>query len=232
MNKGHTEINGKFYQESNVVMLPTEKASIGSLMKCIKKMPLDDATEVGIITLNKNWRVAETGGNEYWQPQNLHFLCDEEIKEGDYHYNSDNNTIAQAKISLGIKAPKVIATTDSELWTKTPIDGAEGHFLNKPLPRPSNSFIDKFLSEYNANRKIERVLVEMNREFEYEASAGKSYSFSLKVAPDNTTVIKPVVINKLEQLAVLLEKAGVRKYLNINGFGYSQIERDIVQLFE
>lgn len=35
---------------------------------------------------------------------------------------------------------------------------------------------------------------------------------------------------KLEQLANLLKEKGLRRYLNINGFGYSQIERDIVDL--
>lgn len=37
---------------------------------------------------------------------------------------------------------------------------------------------------------------------------------------------------KLKELADLLEKHGLRKHLNINGFGYSQIERDIVSLFK
>lgn len=227
MKQDLIEVNNKFYQKCDCILLPTEKATWPN---CIWL-----GRTSGRLRLDKSYNDKPKSIppiDNSMLPQHLYFFSDEEIKEGDYHYNSDNNTIAQAKISLGIKAPKVIATTDSELWTKTPIDGAEGHFLNKPLPRPSNSFIDKFLSEYNAGRKIEKVLVEMNREFEYEASAGKSYSFSVKVAPDNTITIKPLVMSKLEQLALLLEKAGVRKYLNINSFGYSQIERDIVQLFE
>jgi hypothetical protein len=36
--------------------------------------------------------------------------------------------------------------------------------------------------------------------------------------------------NKLEQLANLLRKRGIRKYTCINDMGYSQIERDIVSL--
>ena len=36
---------------------------------------------------------------------------------------------------------------------------------------------------------------------------------------------------KLEKLAEFLESRGVRKYLNVNDCGYSQIERDIVALF-
>lgn len=35
----------------------------------------------------------------------------------------------------------------------------------------------------------------------------------------------------LRKLAELLEARGLRKHLNINGFGYSQIERDIVSIF-
>lgn len=182
--------------------------------------------------------------------ENIYITSDEEIKDGDWvivankHIRQVKEVQSNQYLVVGVNnaifkdvCKKIIATTDSELGEHDSLTISQGRFNNtyptfKPLPRPSNSFIDKFLSEYNAGRKIEKVLVEMNREFEYEASAGKSYSFSLKVAPDNTIVIKPVVINKLEQLAVLLEKAGVRKYLNINSFGYSQIERDIVQLFE
>ena len=35
----------------------------------------------------------------------------------------------------------------------------------------------------------------------------------------------------LQKLAELLETRGLRKYLNINNWGYSQIERDIVSIF-
>lgn len=37
---------------------------------------------------------------------------------------------------------------------------------------------------------------------------------------------------KLQKLVNLLEKAGVRKHTCINNFGYSQLERDIVDLFQ
>lgn len=42
--------------------------------------------------------------------------------------------------------------------------------------------------------------------------------------------VKEADENNLQKLADLLESRGVRKYLNINNFGYSQIERDIVEL--
>ena len=35
----------------------------------------------------------------------------------------------------------------------------------------------------------------------------------------------------LQKLAELLEARGLRKHLNISGFGHSQIERDIVSIF-
>lgn len=36
---------------------------------------------------------------------------------------------------------------------------------------------------------------------------------------------------QLEKLANLLTSHDIRKHLNINGMGYSQVERDIVRLF-
>ena len=55
---------------------------------------------------------------------------------------------------------------------------------------------------------------------------------------DNTVIISPaktlnsveVEEEKLKVLVSVLEKAGIRKYTCINKFGYSQIERDIVDL--
>jgi hypothetical protein len=42
---------------------------------------------------------------------------------------------------------------------------------------------------------------------------------------------RPTEEQQLEKLADLLTSHDVRKHLNINGFGYSQVERDIVKLF-
>lgn len=44
----------------------------------------------------------------------------------------------------------------------------------------------------------------------------------IRLIPESENIIK------LKLLSKLLEDAGVRKYTCINGFGYSQLERDIV----
>ena len=53
----------------------------------------------------------------------------------------------------------------------------------------------------------------------------------LKTNSDNTVNVF-LIDEKLQKLVNLLEKAGVRKYTCINNFGYSQLERDIVDLFQ
>ena len=87
---------------------------------------------------------------------------------------------------------KIIATTD-----KLPLETYQGHFndvdCTRYLPQPSQSFIEKYLEEYNKGNKIVDILVE------YESigrmkSSGKETSIIdiLKVSKDNTINIKPL----------------------------------------
>jgi len=94
--------------------------------------------------------------------QHLYIISDEEIKESDYVYenNLNNNHIYQVykrNDELGIfrfqnvwiklnksGCKKVIATTDKSL----------------NLPEPSQSFIQKYISEYNKGNIITEILVE------------------------------------------------------------------------
>ena len=220
MKQGCTEIDGKFYQECDIVMLPTKEAS-----------KLYDL--YGKLNISLHGDIYQNDGDKV--PQHLYFLSDEETRsEICWHYNHILKTISN-EVSTGYK--KIIATTDSNLnLDKRYKDGGEIVYL---LPRPSNSFIDKFVSEWNKGNKIEKVLVEMFDDGE-EEWMGDDYihygepfwnsHYNLKIAPDNTITIKSVEVSKFEQLAQLLRDRGVRKYLNINNFGYSLVERDIVEL--
>lgn len=72
MNKGLIQVDGKFYKECKVVMLPTEKAINGCIL----------ADQV----MNK-LRVNIKGGDYQYSPKNfipqhLYIISDEEIKKG------------------------------------------------------------------------------------------------------------------------------------------------------
>lgn len=127
------------------------------------------------------------------QPQHLYFLSDDEIKESDYiciqgEYDIDIITKAdEAFFDTGLEAKKIIASTN-EL--------SDGTGLGiRLLPRPSNSFIQKYVEEYNKGSIITEVMVE------YELSdLGKDFIanqfganiLKLKTKPDNTIIISAV----------------------------------------
>jgi hypothetical protein len=86
-------------------------------------------------------------GHLDFQPQLLYFTTDEEIKEGDWGYDTVDNAIFQMNNQKGIdlagdKVRKIVATTD----TKLKIGGGTGKRedgISIPLPQPSQAFIKK-----------------------------------------------------------------------------------------
>lgn len=103
-------------RKCQVIMLPTEKAIVGTIMKCLQLSPLHDYSidkKVGQLTLNKNSMIYSK--NDFWQPQHLYILSDEKIKESDYWFDGTQvrNDYSLHKID-GFDR-KVIATTDSTL---------------------------------------------------------------------------------------------------------------------
>lgn len=98
--------------------------------------------------------------------QFLYICSNEEIKEYDYYCYSKDKQVHQ---HLGVKSlygydselcSKIIATTNKELWLKIPIEGQEGHFVNKPLSSIPQSFIQKYVELYNKGKKTEKCMVE------------------------------------------------------------------------
>lgn len=173
------------YEKCKVVMLPTEKATIGTIMKYIQIAPFHDSEidgHLGTLVQNKNRNV--TKSNNYWQAQHLYILSDEEIKEKFEGYCIDDEGFIRNGMSdlhtLSL-SKKIIASTDQSLG----------------LPRPSDSFIKKYCELGG----IDEVLVEYEDKGkwghkQYEdgtIDANVYYSdYKLKVTPDNTIKIKPV----------------------------------------
>ena len=131
-------------------------------------------------------------------PQHLYTTSDDEIKEGDW-YIDDTSTVRQSFTSdkdywsVRTDYKKIITTTDSSL--KIEIFGL-GETAMCSLPEPSQSFIQKYVEEYNKGNIITDVLVECEEYAvgSYGMSDGEpTMDIRLKVNPkDNTITIKKV----------------------------------------
>ena len=190
------------FKKSMVDMLPTnEKANnkyfSNELLLCVNKETKN------VLKFGNNSPFDILGG--YFKPQHLYFLSDEEIKEGDWYifnwagekdiqkfskeqYNDRENH----KHLYNNACKKIIATTDKSLVEKVLAKRDEIGDLYKQfyLPQPSQSFLEKFVEEYNKGNQIKEVMVE------YEGMLDDNNvlawgSNKLKVNPkDNTITIR------------------------------------------
>lgn len=162
------EINGTFYKECRVVMLPAEKANIISCNS--KRLLVFDKSTVSI------------GGytsDEIFTPQHLYIISpDEEIKEGDW-YAVELFDVTSASTGIHLEqcksiddvwvnkpdvdkirhignCKKIIATTDKELhaikFRDTKLE-APSKYL-KGIAVIPQLFIDGYISEYNKGNII------------------------------------------------------------------------------
>ena len=166
-------------KSAQVVMLPTnEKAEIGFLTQKGKERG-------HLVHFDRPMPNILDSEN-----QHLYFLSDEEIKEGDYVIEDIGGVVYGPidRESIVENPKKIIATTDTSLRLTEIVkedDSIEFPYITS-LPQPSQSFIQKFVEEYNKGNVITEVLVE------YEVDDGymevKSY---LKVnSKDNTITIR------------------------------------------
>lgn len=142
-------------------------------------------------------------------PQHLYITSDEEIKEGDWCYNSKRKSIELGKYMIGtnefIFCKKIIATTDISL--QYAIDKSPYNMEIYGLPHLSQQFIEDYIKEYNKGNVITDVEVEYEKiinpiwesyfEFiDYCMKNGYNEQWyskeKLKVNPDNTINIKSI----------------------------------------
>ena len=171
---------------------------------------------------------------ESWKAyQHLYTTSDNEIKEGDWCYNEKRKTIIQGKFMIKtcelVFCKKIIATTDSSL--------IEGVRWNKefPLPQPSQSFIQKYVEEYNKGNIITDVMVEYDdtmgycdkcSAYQYSSYLGCNYNgicdgrvipdIKLKVSKDNTITIRRVKDSWSRDEVIILIKAAWEQANNNN----------------
>lgn len=164
------------FKKCKVVMLPTNEKANG----------------MGIIVLNKQFNSLGLGyGNNIDNQQHLYIISDEEIKKGNWCINDNHDTLYQSdwNVNETTNWSKVIATTDISLI----FNHKEFPVTVPLLPSPSQSFIDKYISEYNKGNIIIDVMVEYEDRLHYENTIYKdSNKLELKVSKDNTITIKRI----------------------------------------
>ena len=181
------QIDGKYYIDAKVVMLPTEKATIGTIMKCIQLSELHNSSidkGIGELTLNVNKFVIAS--NEYWEAQHLYIISDEEIKLDDW-YIDDTNKVRQSVTddkeywNSRKDYKKVIASTDTSL--------NHSIIVAKPysiIAQPSPEFIQAYIKAYNKGKFITEVMVEIYITNETDGDKFLNY----KVEKSNCIIIK------------------------------------------
>lgn len=137
----------------------------------------------------------------------LYILSSDEIKEGDW-YIDDTNTIRQSITSdkeywsVRKDYKKIIASTNTSLsgiFVEKELEDGQ-NFLDKiKLPQPSQSFIEKYISEYNKGNIITDIMVEYEEyatETTYTLGIDSSIPlFRPKISKDNTITISRVEVN-------------------------------------
>ena len=141
------EIDGRYYQECEVVMIATDNKTN------ITKIYLDADKTKSVLGANK------PVNDNYKEYINLYITSNEEIKEGDWYYSETFKSVDKAiALPLAIKdSKKIIATTDETLHLTFNNGKTDLKFV---LPKPSDSFISKYIEEYNKGNIISDVLVE------------------------------------------------------------------------
>ncbi len=206
------------YKQHDLVMLPTnEKATVGSIVT----RPSDSKMAiVNVLTKDDPQPCVH---------QHLYIISDEEIKEGDWVYNTVTDDLIQVHLITdkmsdyeGIKmlvvkgqhfhhhysnCKKIIATTDKSLTINiTRILG-----VTRELPQIPQSFIEYFVSEYNKGNIISKVMVECEEILGDEGIIKVAFNepdFKLKINPkDNTIIIRKVKDNwNREEVIELFKK--------------------------
>ena len=205
------EINGKHYQECEVVILSTK----------------DNHSQLEIDNLSINKLSFELKQYTCKNPQHLYIVSNEKIKEGDYFLTDIRNHISEnnsnpiwklkqcSKIDngwifninnfgLGYNpnwCKKIIATTDSSLLI-TPYEwkAEDVNKIRTKYPQPPESFIAKFIKSYNEGNPITKVLVEYIIGQGFENGKTQSIKEYLKVGKSNEiTIIKSKIWTKEEK---------------------------------
>lgn len=167
------EIDGRYYQECEVVMLAIDKRS------CL------------FINKRSNQLQYYFKGNapNNAKHQHLYFISNEKIKEGDYYYN-DLFNMADQLIKGGLVTDDLIQTLNNNKHNRKIIATTD---ISLGLLQPSKSFIQAYIKSYNEGKPITKVLVEM--EGIGRMKSGGEFTpitYKLKINSNNEITIKKI----------------------------------------
>jgi len=169
------------FKQCKVVMLSSNQKSNLILIGDWKRLHRDEHDNITELSKDESF-------------QHLYVVSDEEIKEGDWVINSNTNSIAQYTGHGSMEWwKKIIATTDDLLiFHIIPIKGIIEEI--KSLPKLPQSFIDKYISEYNESNVITDVMVEYESFCRTKLDGSKidCGDIRLKINPDNTINIQQI----------------------------------------
>jgi hypothetical protein len=140
-------------KEANVVMLATGGKS---------RLSINTAGPL-------HYSDVELNSSANFTSQHLYFTTDEEIKQDDWCING-NNRVVKYDQSVRDKevCKKIVATTNPELHTKSTkskINDTEYETFvgERDIPKIPDTFITKFVEEWNKGNKIEKVRLEYGK---------------------------------------------------------------------
>lgn len=176
----------------------------------------------------------------------LYILSDDKVKNGDYVCPVNYQgvwTFQKAPCPLPYwgnskECQKVIATTDFSLKQFIPHMDCNGQgcddCLNRLLPQPSQSFVDKYVAEYNKGNVITEVMVEYDELPNLWDEKKEFGECKLKVNPkDNTITIKKIkdswTRDEVANLIRIFRSELLAEVLtgNVSGFTENWIENNL-----
>lgn len=205
------------FKRAKVVMLPTDKKAENCLIERFNRL-----------SFHKGYFTQEYLQYNQAKAFHLYFFSDDKIENSDPFLSDERNSItenngkpifklekcekisndwifAEGRPDEGLNpnwCKKIITTTDKSLaYLLEPHKDEYGDMRYnkfKELPQPSQSFIEKFIEEYNKGNVISEVLVEyeeLNQEERRKQADGVNFYsiYKPKVNPkDNTITIKKV----------------------------------------
>lgn len=186
------------FKKAQVMMLPTNNESLNSVC-CIRSDKPFLMSEQNSPFKAKIYDTKDL----YHTYFNLYIISNDEIKEGDWKYNSKINCIVKHNrknkdLPDELKKPsswckKIIATTDNSLNTQVLNNNTKEINL---YPQPSQQFIEKYIESYNKDEVITDVLVEYEANYINWKHDDKIEALidtlELKTDNLNTISIKPI----------------------------------------
>lgn len=195
------EIEGRYYQEAEIVMLATKYG----------KITLYDYDNLKTLSLAQG---NHKGTENTIIPQHLYIVSNEKIKESDWFIDLKDNTIWQNKAkesmrkSIFPECKKIIATTNEYIgYTDIRVSPVKNFCT---YPQPSDSFIKKYIEEYNKGNIITKVLVEYKKAtYEDWIKTAEPVKDSIKVDLNNCITVKKIEpeLYTREEVKILITNA-------------------------